>query len=122
MPDLAIGNGMVHVPEKFPGMMAGIEDPVVLANQLLTGVLADRAELIIYRGDRTLDICDGNDGVLIQGKLLIGQLFQRRLPDGGAFLKASSVRLRSLISVRMATYLIGLPSLFRVGTTVVSTQ
>jgi hypothetical protein len=79
MPDLAIGNGMVHVPEKLLRVMARIEDPMVLANQLLTGVLADRAELIVRIGDRALDVGKGNDGVLVQGKLLVGQVFNSTL-------------------------------------------
>src|SRR5258708_31719448 len=48
VPNLPICDGMVHLLEKLFGMVAGVEDAVVLADQFFFGILADRAELIVY--------------------------------------------------------------------------
>ena len=58
---------------------------MILAQQLLFGVLANGAELVVYVRDGTLHISDRNDGVLIQRELLVGQFFQRSLAGGEAF-------------------------------------
>ena len=56
---------------------ARVDDPVVLAEQFLPGVLGDGAELLVHVGDAALGIGDGDDGVLVQGTLEILEF-----PDG----------------------------------------
>src|SRR5882757_4654727 len=85
MPNLAVGNGVIHPLEEFFGMMARIEDAVILAQQLVSGVFADAAELLIDIGDRALDVGDSHDSVLIECKLLISEFFERSFAGGKAF-------------------------------------
>src|SRR5260370_1255514 len=53
--------------------MAGAEDAMVLAQQFLARVFADGAELVVYVGDGSLHVGGGNNGMLVEGELLIGQ-------------------------------------------------
>ena len=54
-------------------MGPGIDDPVVLADQFFTGVTTDVAEAVVGILDGAGRIGDADDGVLVQGKFLIGQ-------------------------------------------------
>ena len=45
-PNLPIRNVMVHLLEELFGMVAGVEDAVILADQFILGVLTDGTELI----------------------------------------------------------------------------
>src|SRR5579864_4634267 len=56
-------------------MVAGVEDAMILANQFLPGVLADGAKLVVHVGNRALDVSHGDDRMLIEGKLLIDDIF-----------------------------------------------
>ncbi|OIQ63254.1 hypothetical protein GALL_552050 [mine drainage metagenome] len=55
------------------GMVARIDDAVVLAQQLLPGILRDGAELVVHVGDPPPGVGDGDDGVLVQRPLEILQ-------------------------------------------------
>src|SRR4026207_721660 len=55
-------------------MVPGVENAVILADQLFPAVLADLAELVIGIGDRPLEVGDGDDGVLVEGELLEEEL------------------------------------------------
>ena len=70
-PDVAASDGAVHLLEKLLRVVAGVEDAVVLANQFLSGVLADGAEFVVHIGDRAPDVGHRHDGVLIEGELLV---------------------------------------------------
>ena len=85
MPNLAIGDGVVHLLEEFFGVVAGVENPVILADQFLLGILTDGAELLVHISNRALDISHRHDGVLIESKFLIRQLFERSLAGNEAF-------------------------------------
>jgi len=43
---------------------------------------------VIDVGNRSLDVGDGHDGMLIQGKLLIGKFFERSVAGGEALLQS----------------------------------
>src|SRR2546425_450788 len=77
--------GVIHPPEKLRGMVARVEDAVILADQFGSGVLTDGAKLVVHVGNRALNISDGDDRMLIEGKLLIGQLLQRNRAGAEAF-------------------------------------
>jgi hypothetical protein len=49
---------------------------MVLADQFLARILADGAELIVHVGDGPLHVGGGDDGVLVQRKLLVGQILK----------------------------------------------
>ena len=96
---------------------------MILADQFLLGILADGAELVVHVSNRALDVGHRHDGVLIQSELLVGQFPERIVRWWRGFPSAaSSARLRSVMSARMATYWRGLPSVLMNGTMVVSTQ
>ncbi len=76
MPDVAGGYGAVHVLKEFFGVVAGVEDAVIVADQLFARILADGAELFVYIGDGALHIGDGHDRVLVQSELLVGEFFE----------------------------------------------
>ena len=65
-------------------MVAGVEDAVVLPDQLLARVLADGAEFVVHIRNRALHIGYRHDGVLIESKFLVGQLLERILAGGEA--------------------------------------
>ncbi len=71
-PYLAVGDGVVHLAEELGGMVAGVEDAVVLAQEFLARIFADGAELVVHVGDGSLHVSGGDDGVLVEGELLIG--------------------------------------------------
>ena len=53
-------------------MVPGVENAMILAEQLIAGVFADGAELVVDVGDGSPHVGGGDDGVLIQSKFLIG--------------------------------------------------
>ena len=63
-------------------MVARIDDPMVLAQQLLAAVLGDGAELVIHIGDAPFGVRDRHDGVLVQGPLEVLQLPQHPAQAG----------------------------------------
>src|SRR6266403_4736011 len=84
VPNLPVRDGVVHLLKKFFGVVTGVENPVILADQLLLGILTDGAELLVHISNRALDISHRHDGVLIESKFLIGQLFERSLAGNQA--------------------------------------
>ena len=74
MPDGAAGDGGPHLPEEVRGMMAGVHHAMILSEQFLAGILADRAEPVVGVGDPALAVGDGHDGMLVEGKLLVLQV------------------------------------------------
>ena len=72
VPDFAVGDACVHLLEEFFRMVAGVEDAVVLPNQLIFGKFADTAELVVDIGDRAPDVGYGHDGMLVERELLVG--------------------------------------------------
>src|SRR5207248_6233043 len=72
MPNLAAGDGVVHLLEECPGMMPGGEDAVILADKFLSLILADGAEFVVYVRNRSLHIRHRNNGVLVESEFLVG--------------------------------------------------
>src|SRR5258708_19350048 len=68
-------------------MVTGVEDAVVLTDQLVFGKFADAAELVVNIGNRALDVGHGHDAVLVESELLIGQFLESTFSSGEAFLQ-----------------------------------
>ena len=75
------------------GMKTGIDDAMVLAEQLLARIFGNRAELVVHVGDFPFRVRDGDDGVLIDGRLEIVQF-----PQG---IRRVFIRLPALRDIRM---------------------
>lgn len=65
VPDLAVGNRGPELTKEPLRMMPGIDDPVVLAQQFFAGVFRNGAELVVYVGEFSRGVGDGDNGVLI---------------------------------------------------------
>jgi hypothetical protein len=78
-PHLAVGDGMVHLLEKLFGMVARVEDAMVLAQQLLLGIFAEGTEFVVDIGDGSLNVGSGDDGVLVESVFLVGHFLERLL-------------------------------------------
>ena len=85
MPDLPLGDGVVHLLEKFFWVVAGVEDAVILADQFIPGILTDGAELVVHVSNCAVDVGDGHDGMLIEGEFLMGQILESSFTGGKAF-------------------------------------
>jgi hypothetical protein len=55
-------------------MVRGVDNAVVLADQLFPGVLGDLAELVVDVGDPASLVGEGDDGRFVQGELQVRQL------------------------------------------------
>ena len=80
-PDLAAADGGPERAEEGGRVVPGVDDAVVLAEQLRAGVLGDRAELFVDVGDPPLRVGDRDDRVRVERSLEIGELaepFRRR--------------------------------------------
>src|SRR5258708_38919726 len=86
MPYLAVRDGDVHLPEELFRMVAGIEDAMILTDQLTLGIFADGAEFLIDVGDGALDVGYGDDGMLIERKFLVRKFFEGSFACAEAFL------------------------------------
>jgi hypothetical protein len=60
-------------------MVARVDDAVRLADQLLTRVTRDGAELVVHLRDHACPVGDGDDGVRVQGLPQFPAFLQRRL-------------------------------------------
>ncbi len=67
-------------------MVAGVENAVILTDQLVPGILTDGAELVVHIGNCALDVSHRYDRVLIQSELLIGQFLQLTAAGSESFL------------------------------------
>ena len=63
-------------------MVARVEDAVILADQFVSGVRADSAKLVVHVGNRAPDVRTSDDRMLIEGKLLIGDILFGSLAIG----------------------------------------
>src|ERR1700747_762752 len=61
VPDFAVGDARVHLLEEFLRMVAGVEDAVVLSNQLIFGKFTNTAELVVDISDRAPDVSYSHD-------------------------------------------------------------
>src|ERR1035438_4814162 len=75
MPGPAGSDRAPDAMEERLGVVARVDDPVVLSHQLPAGVFRDGAELVIDVGDAPRRVGDRHDGVLVQGGLDVLQLF-----------------------------------------------
>ena len=81
-------------------MVTGVDDPVVLPDQLLAGIFRNLAELVIHIGDASLGIRRGHDGMRIERLFLVLQdLF--RFPPGRDIADQAIVRNQSAPLVMM---------------------
>ena len=62
---------------EFPGMKTRIDDAVVLPEEFVAEMLGDGAELVVDVGDLATGIGDGDNGVFIQRRFQIADLFER---------------------------------------------
>ena len=114
MPDFALGNGVVHLLEKFVRVVAGIEDAVILADQFIFRILTDGAELVVDVSDGALDVGYCHDGVLVQGEFLVRQFFERSRASGQVFFRGrfrgppfGNLRLQSCGALLHALFQLG---------------
>jgi hypothetical protein len=70
VPDFAGGDGAVHVGEEGLGVVAGVEEAVVLAEEFFAGVAGDPAEAVVGVGDAAAGVGDGDDRVLVDGEFV----------------------------------------------------
>ena len=85
LPDLAIHDRLPEFLEIGRRVVAGIDDAVVLADQLLHLVFGNRAEFVVGVGDYALGVGDGDEGVFIERGLEVGKGGIGRPQFGGAF-------------------------------------
>ena len=78
-PDPAFRDGHPKIANEFFGMMAGIDEAVILAQQFFPRILGDGAELVVHISDFPPGIRDGDNRVLIERRLQIVDFFQRSL-------------------------------------------
>ena len=73
-PDLARLDGAPEVGEKCRGVVVGPDEAMVGPQYFLPAITGDVAEAVVGVGDGAVEIRDADDGVLIEGELLIGQV------------------------------------------------
>ena len=74
-----------HLDKKLTRMDTGIEDAVIAVEQLGAGVTTDLAELVVGINNVTRQIGGADNGMLVQRKLLVGQIGQRGMQIALAF-------------------------------------
>jgi hypothetical protein len=72
--NIPIGNGAVHRSKEVPGVVAGVEDAMILADQIVPGIFTDGAEFFVDLSNRALYVGNRDNGVLIESDFLIGKL------------------------------------------------
>ena len=74
--------------------MAGIDEAVILSQQLFARILGDGAELVVHVRDGSLWIGNGNNGVFVQGGLQVADFLERvfQLPAGLAALQILAIQ------------------------------
>ena len=87
MPHPAVRDGAIHALEKFLGMMARVQDAMILPDQLFFGIFTDGAKFLVHVSDGAVDVGDSYDGVLIQSKFLISEFFEGGLGRDEAFFR-----------------------------------
>src|SRR5678815_1827380 len=80
---------------EFLGMMPGVDNAMVLAEQLRARVFGNRAELVVHVSDFALRVRDSDDGVLVQRRLQLGE-FSFRTGTRRAFHNFVERRRRAL--------------------------
>ena len=73
-PDRAAPDGAPEVPHELLRVVAGVQDPVVGAEELVALVLRDLAEAVVHVGDDALHVRDGDDAGLVDRVLQVGEL------------------------------------------------
>src|ERR1039458_6488125 len=101
-PYSALSDGAVHLLEKFLGVVAGVYDAVILAEELFAGVLTDGAELVIDISDAPLHVGHSHNGVLIESEFLVGQILPRNLAGGGQTFPQCFLRFLESLYGRLA--------------------
>src|ERR1700682_2562861 len=76
LPHLAVGNCDPEIADKLFRVITRINDAMILAEQLVTRVFRNTAELIVDIVDRAARIGDGHDGGLIESELDVRKLFE----------------------------------------------
>src|SRR5215218_169574 len=90
-PDVTPGDGTPQVLEELPGVVAGVENAVILTHQLLHIVLGDLAELVVHVRDLAVLVGDRNHGGFVQ-RAFKSAIFLSELRN------ASSASLRAVMS------------------------
>ncbi len=90
-PDLTMRDRIPQIAEEIFAMEARIDDVVGVADELCTGILGYRAEAIVDIGDAALSVGDGDNGVLVDGGLELGELVDRIFELVGVFFELGDV-------------------------------
>lgn len=65
-PGLSRTNRLPDATDELLGMVARIDDTMVLPDQFFTGVFGDRAELVVNVSDLSLAVGNGDDGMFVE--------------------------------------------------------
>jgi len=76
LPDFSACDGRPQIADEFLGVITGVDEAVILAEQFRARVFGDRAELVVDIGDFSLRVGDGNNGVLVESGLEICNFFE----------------------------------------------
>ncbi len=74
VPDLPVRNDVPQLAKELFGVIPGVDDPMVLTEQLAPRVLRDLAELVVDIGDPPGHVGRGDDRRLVQGELEVCQV------------------------------------------------
>ena len=81
-PDFAAGDGAPQVAKKRLWMVAGIDDAMGLAKQILARIFRDGAEFIVDVGYDSPRVGDHDDGVFVEGRLEDADFLERGAQPG----------------------------------------
>src|SRR5713101_5045726 len=73
MPDFALSDGAPEAGEEGFGMMTGIDDAMVLAEEFFAGIFRNLAELVVDVSDVAGGVGDGDNGMRVEGGLVLDQ-------------------------------------------------
>ena len=99
MPHLAAGNRAPQIGEEALRMVAGIDDPMVLAEQFLAGIFGNLAKLVVHVGDVARSVGDGHDRMSVERGLDVAELVQRGLHTLLGLLARAVARFQRLQSL-----------------------
>ena len=78
VPDVAVGDRPPELADELLRVIGGVDDPVILPDQLVARIPGDLAELVVDVGDPAGDVGGGDDGRVIERALEVGELLHDR--------------------------------------------
>ena len=94
VPDPSRRDRAPQVPKEIRSVIPGVDDAMVLAEELLARVLRDLAELVVDRGDGAAEVGRRDDRRLIERELHVAELLQEPLATLPALLAVGDVQAR----------------------------